>query len=355
MQLAVVVASFIIGISMFFEVGLVLLTPIIFAVALEAEIPLLYLGIPMLAALSTTQAFLPPQPAPTAVAMAMGASTGKVLLFGLIAAIPTVIIAGPVFTKLAQRYAPNAFKVKHELPALGEMKKFDLNETPGFGISILTSLFPVIFMGLSTIYSMVFNGGDTAAERHGFAAIMNMIGTPTTAMLLSLLFAMWSMGVHQKKTAKQIGDTLNEAIKSVAVLLMIIAGGAAFKQVLLDGGVGTAIQHAMANVSLSPIILAWLIAAILRVSLGSAAVSSLTAAGLVMPLVAATHADPVMITLAIGAGSIAASHVNDAGFWMVKEYFELDVKQTLQIWTVLETVISVVGLIMVLIINAVVN
>ncbi len=355
LQLAVVIASFIIGMSMFFEVGLVLLTPIIFAVALEAEIPFLYLGIPMLAALSTTQAFLPPQPAPTAVTLAMGANIGKVLIFGIIAAIPTVIVAGPLFSKLAKRYAPNAFEVKRELPALGEMKKFNLDETPGFGISMLTSLFPVIFMGASTIYQLVVTHGDKSAERHGFNAVMALIGTPTAAMLVSLLFAMWSMGIHQRKNMKEIGNTLNEAIKSVAVLLMIISGGAAFKQVLLDGGVGTAIQHAMSGVSLSPIILAWLIAVILRVALGSAAVASLTAAGLVMPLVTATHADPVMIVLAIGAGSVAASHVNDAGFWMVNEYFELTVKQTLQIWTVLETVLSVVGLAMVLIINAVVN
>jgi GntP family gluconate:H+ symporter len=355
LQLAIVVASFIIGMSMFFEVGLVLLTPIVFSIALEAGVPFLYLGLPMVAALSTTQAFLPPQPAPTAVATALSANIGQVLLYGIIVAIPTVIVAGPLFTKLAQRYAPEAFGYKKELPAFGEIKQFNLEDTPKFGISILTSLFPVIFMGAATIYQLVVTGANASAAKHGFNAYMSMIGSPVVAMLVSLLFAIWSMGIHQKRSMKQIGDALTESIKSIAMLLMIISGGSAFKQVLLDGGVGDAIQHLVAGVNLSPLILAWLIAVVLRIALGSAAVASMTAAGLVTPLMIATHADPAMLVLAIGAGSVAASHVNDAGFWMFQEYFDLTVKQTLAIWTVLETVLSVVGLICVLILNAIVN
>lgn len=354
LQLAIVVASFIIGMSMFFEVGLVLLTPIVFAIALEAGVPFLYLGLPMVAALSTTQAFLPPQPAPTAVATALSANIGTVLLYGIIVAIPTVIVAGPVFTKLAQKYAPTAFGYKKELPAFGEIKQFKLEETPKFGISILTSLFPVIFMGAATIYQLIV--GDTGkAARQGANSYMSMIGSPVVAMLISLLFAVWSMGIHQHRSMKQIGDALTESIKSIAMLLMIISGGSAFKQVLLDGGVGNAIQHLVAGVNLSPLILGWLIAVVLRVALGSAAVASMTAAGLVTPLMIASHADPAMMVLAIGAGSVAASHVNDAGFWMFQEYFDLTVKQTLAIWTVLETVLSVVGLIAVLILNAIVH
>lgn len=355
LQIAIVVASFIIGMSLFFEVGLVLLIPIVFAVALEAEVPMLYLGLSMAAALSATQGFLPPQPAPTAVATALGANIGQVLLIGIIVAIPCVIVAGPLFTKLAQWYAPEAFTIKRSLPAFGEMKEYDLKDTPSFGLSALTSLFPVIFMALTTIYSMVFEGGKTPTNPHGFSAFMTMIGNPMVAMVIALLFAMWSMGIHRGKTMGDIGRTLENAMKSIAMLLMVIGGGSAFKQVLIDGGVGKAVQDLMTHANLSPILLGWLIAVLLRISLGSATVAGMTAAGLVTPLMHTLGADPVMMVLAIGAGSLAASHVNDAGFWMIKEYFDLSVKQTLEIWTVLETVISVVGLLMVLLLNMILH
>lgn len=351
LQLAIVIASFIIGMSLFFEVGLVLLTPIVFAVALEADVPFLYLGIPMAAALSATQGFLPPQPAPTAVATALGANIGEVLLFGIIVAIPAVIIAGPLWTKVIQRFFPSAFVVKKSLPAFGEVKQYDLKDTPGFGLSALTSLLPAIFMAVNTIYQMIAHGGKAVAKPTGFDAVISMLGNPMIAMVIALLFAIWSMGFHRGKDMKQISTSIADAIKSIAMLLMVIAGGGAFKQVLIDGGVGNAVKGMMMHSSLSPIILGWLVAVILRVSLGSATVAGMTAAGLVMPLMASLNVNPVMMALAIGAGSLAASHVNDAGFWMFKEYFDLDVKQTLGIWTTLETVISVVGLIMVLILN----
>lgn len=354
LQIAVVVASFIIGMSMFFEVGLVLLIPIVFSIALEAEVPMLYLGISMAAALSATQGFLPPQPAPTAVASALGAPIGKVLMIGIIVAIPCVIVAGPLFTKLAQWYAPSAFTIKKSLPGI-TVKKYKLEETPGFGISALTSLFPVIFMVIATIYSIAFEGGETPTHPHGFSAFITMVGNPMIAMVIALLFAMWSMGFHRGKTMSDISNSIGDAVKSIAMLLLVIGGGAAFKQVLIDGGVGKAVQQLMANVNLSPIILAWVITVILRISLGSATVAGMTASGLVIPLMHATGADPVMIALAIGAGSLAASHVNDAGFWMVKEYFELSVKQTFQIWTVLETLISITGLLMVLLLNLILH
>ncbi|WP_353424549.1 gluconate:H+ symporter [Paucilactobacillus suebicus] len=355
LQIAIVIASFIIGMSLMFEVGLVVVIPIVFSVALEAEVPMLYLGISMAAALSAAQGFLPPQPAPTAVATALGANIGKELLLGIVVAIPCVIVAGPLFTKLAQKFAPDAFVIKKSLPGFGTVKQFKLEETPGFGISALTSLFPVIFMALTTIYSIAFEGGKTPTNPHGFSAFMTFIGNPMVAMVIALLFAMWSMGFHRGKKMGDINNTIADAVKSIAMLLLIIGGGAAFKEVLIDGGVGSAVQHMMANVNMSPIILGWLIAVLLRVCLGSATVAGMTAAGLVSTLMTSTGTDPVMMALAIGAGSLAASHVNDAGFWMVKEYFELTVKQTFKIWTVLETIISVVGLLMVLLLNAIVH
>ncbi|WP_413628291.1 gluconate:H+ symporter [Fructilactobacillus vespulae] len=351
LQLAIVIASFIIGMSLFFEVGLVLLTPIVFAVALEAEVPFLYLGIPMAAALSATQGFLPPQPAPTAVATALGANVGQVLLFGIIVAIPSVIIAGPIFTKIIHRFFPSVFVVKKSLPAFGEIKQYDLKDTPGFGISAFTSLLPAIFMAINTLYQMVLHGGKEIAKPKGFDAVVAMFGNPMIAMTIALLFAIWSMGFHRGKDMKDISASIVAAVKSIAMLLLVIGGGGAFKQVLIDGGVGDAVKTMMMHSSISPIILGWLVAVILRVSLGSATVAGMTAAGLVTPLMTSLNVNPVMMALAIGAGSLAASHVNDAGFWMFKEYFDLDIKQTLGIWTVLETVISVVGLVMVLILN----
>lgn len=353
LQIAIVIASFIIGMSLFFEVGLVLLTPIVFAVALEADVPFVYLGIPMAAALSATQEFLPPQPAPTAVATALGANIGEVLLFGIIVAIPAVLIAGPLFTKFAEKFVPSAFVVKKSLPAFGEVKEYKLDETPSFGLSVLTSLLPAIFMAVNTIYQLIFHGGKAVAKPSGFDAVISMLGNPMIAMVIALVFAIWSMGFHRGKKMSDVSKSIEASVKSIAMLLLVIGGGGAFKQVLIDGGVGDAVKNIMMHSSLSPIILGWLVAVILRVSLGSATVAGMTAAGLVMPLMASLNVNPVMMALAIGAGSLAASHVNDAGFWMFKEYFDLTMKQTFSIWTVLETLISIVGLIMVLILNSI--
>ena len=352
LQLAIMLASFIIGIALFFEVGMVLLVPIVFAIAVEAEVPILYLGIPMAAALSVTHGFLPPHPAPTAIAAALGASDGKVLLFGIIVAIPAAYIAGPLFTKLAEKFAPSAFKQKGNLSSLGEVKEMAPEDEPSFGISVLTSLFPVILMAITTIYKMTVDGGTTPTKNPTMLdQIVAFIGDPAIAMLISLLFAMWSMGWARKRATKDIMETVENAVKSIAMLLLVIGGGGAFKQVLIDGGVGNEVAKIFTHSSISPLILGWLVAVVLRVALGSATVAALTAAGIVAPLMSAAGVDPALMVLAIGAGSLAASHVNDAGFWMFREYFDLTVKQTLSIWTVLETVISVVGICMVMILN----
>lgn len=376
LQWAVAAASFVIGISLLFEVGLVVLIPIVFTIALEADVPLLYLGIPMATALSAAQGFLPPQPSPTAVTNILGANLGLVLIYGILVAIPAMIVAGPIFTRVAKRYVPSAFKITKHLDALGTVKEFELDKTPSFGISILTSLMAVIFMVVTTLITMFINGGKqvyggvigdsawkamTSAARRGyltdpseFQRIIAFLGNPLIAMVIALLFAMWSMGRHQGRKIQEVNATLADAIKSIANLLMVIGGGAAFKGVLTAGGISTAIAAAFSHTSMSPIIFAWLIAVIIRVSVGSATVAGMTSAGIVAPIVASqTAVNPAFVVLAIGAGSLAASHVNDAGFWMFKEFFDLDVKQTLKTWTVLETLISVVGLLMVLLLAAV--
>lgn len=347
-------ASFIIGIALFFEVGMVLLVPIVFAIAIEVSVSILYLGIPMAAALSVTHGFLPPHPAPTAITSALGANAGHVLLYGVLIAIPSVIIAGPLFTKIAKRLVPDAFARQGNLTALGPQKTFKLDETPGFGISVITSLFPVILMAVTTIYQMAFNGGKLPKNPTMLDSIVDFIGTPAIAMTISLMVAMYTMGWARRIKTLAIMKTIEEAVKSIAMSLLVIGGGGAFKQILIDGGVGDSVTKLFANANLSPLLLGWLIAVVLRVALGSATVASLTAAGLVLPLMQSAGVNPALMVLSIGAGSLAASHVNDAGFWMFKEYFDLSVKETLATWTVLETLISIVGLIGVLLLSLVV-
>ncbi|WP_285299597.1 gluconate:H+ symporter [Lactiplantibacillus plantarum] len=353
LQIAIVVASFIIGIALFFEVGIVLLIPIVFAIAIEAQVPVLYLGIPMGAALSVTHGFLPPHPAPTAIATTLNANVGHVLLFGIIIAIPTVYIAGPLFSRWAQKMVPDAFTGKPHLPLSSNKRQFKVSEAPGFGLSVLTALFPVILMTITTVYELVVDHGVTPKNPSTLDQIIRLIGAPGIAMLISLLFALWSMGIHQHKTNKAITATIEDATKSITMLLLIIGGGGAFKQILIDGGVGKAVAQLFSGSSISPLILGWLVAVILRVSLGSATVAALTAAGLVAPLMTQAGIDPALMVIAIGSGSVAASHVNDAGFWMFREYFDLTVKQTLLTWTMLETIIAVCGLGGVLALNAI--
>lgn len=341
-QWAVVVASFIIGIALFFEVGLVLLIPIVFAIARELKISILFLGIPMATALSVTHGFLPPHPGPTVIAGEYNANIGEVLLYGLIIAIPTTIIAGPIFTKLARKLVPDSFTRVGNIASLGEQKTFKIEDTPGFGISVFTAMLPVILMAIATIISLL-------QKTMGFAnnpllTAIEFIGDASTAMLISLLVAIYTMGIARKIPMKTIMDSCTAAILNIGMMLLIIGGGGAFKQVLIDGGVGDYVAELFQHSSMSPILLAWLIAAILRISLGSATVASLTTAGLVIPLLGQTDVNLALVVLATGAGSLIASHVNDAGFWMFKEYFNLSMKETFATWTLLETVISVCGL-----------
>ncbi|PAF11957.1 MAG: H+:gluconate symporter [Shouchella clausii] len=341
-QWAVVVASFIVGIALFFEVGLVLLIPIVFSIAKELKISILYLGIPMAAALLATHSFLPPHPGPTVIAGEYGADLGVVLLYGIMIAIPTVIIAGPLFTKVAKKIAPDAFNKTGNIDSLGEQKTFKLEQTPGFGISVLTAMFPVLLMAISTIVDLVQN--SVGFEDNTIVEIIRLVGNPSSAMLLSLLLAFYTMGIARKIPIKQVMDSCASSIAAIGMMLLIIGGGGAFKQVLIDGGVGDYVAELFKETSMSPLLFAWLVAAILRISLGSATVAAISTAGLVVPMLAQYDVNLALVTLATGAGSSICSHVNDAGFWMIKEYFGLSMKETFSTWTILSTITSVVGL-----------
>lgn len=341
-QWAVVAASFIIGVALFFEVGLVLLIPIIFAISKELKVSILYLGIPMVAALSVTHGFLPPHPGPTVIAGEYGANLGEVLLYGFIIAIPTVILAGPVFTKLAKKLVPASFTKTGNIASLGEQKVFKSEETPGFGISVFTAMLPVILMSIATVITLLQK--TMGFEDSSLLAAIRFIGDASTSMLISLLVAVYTMGIARKIPIKTVMASCTTAITHIGMMLLIIGGGGAFKQVLINGGVGDYVAELFNGTTLSPILLAWIIAAILRISLGSATVAALTTAGLVIPMLGQSDVNLALVVLATGAGSLIASHVNDAGFWMFKEYFGLSMKETFATWTLLETIISVAGL-----------
>ncbi|MED4409316.1 GntP family permease [Bacillus licheniformis] len=341
-QWAVVIASFIIGVALFFEVGLVLLIPIVFAISRELKISILYLGIPMTAALSVTHGFLPPHPGPTAIAGELGANIGEVLLYGIIVAIPTVLLAGPLFTKLAKKIVPQSFEKMGSIASLGEQKTFKLEETPAFGISVFTAMLPVIIMSISTIITLIQETMGLADN--SFLAAIRLIGNASTSMVISLLVAIYTMGIARKIPIKQVMDSCSTAITQIGMMLLIIGGGGAFKQVLINGGVGDYVAELFKGTAMSPILLAWVIAAILRISLGSATVAALSTTGLVLPMLGQSDVNLALVVLATGAGSVIASHVNDAGFWMFKEYFGLSMKETFATWTLLETIIAVAGL-----------
>ncbi len=257
-----------------------------------------------------------------------------------------------MFTKLAKKLVPDSFTRTGDIASLGEQKTFKIEDTPGFGISVFTAMFPVILMAIATIITMIQK--TNAINDNMFFEVVRFVGNASTAMLLSLLLAIYTMGLARNIPMKTVMNTCTKAIASIGMMLLIIGGGGAFKQVLIDGGVGDYVAELFSDTTLSPIILAWTIAAILRIALGSATVAALTTAGLVIPLLGATDANLALVVLATGAGSLIASHVNDAGFWMFKEFFGLTMKETFAKWTLLETIISVAGLGFILLLSLVV-
>lgn len=350
-QWAVVVAGFILGIALFFEVGLVLLIPIVYQISKQLKVSFLWLGLPMTTALSVTHAFLPPHPGPTVIAQQYGANIGLVLLYGFIIAIPTVILAGPLFTVFAKKFVPSAFEKEPEgsMASIGNAKQFKLEDTPGFGVSAFTALFPVILMAFATIITLL---EDTMGlEANWFFDLVGLIGAPTTVMLLSVLLALVTMGTARNIPMKDLMKSAESSIAAIGMMLLILGAGGSLKQVLIDGGVGDTVADLFAGSTISPLILAWLIAALMRIAQGSATVAALTTAGLVIPMMAGTDVNVELMVLATGAGSIIASHVNDTGFWIVKESFGLTMKETFGTWTVLETLISIFGLVFVLILS----
>ena len=338
-QWAVVLAGFIVGIPMFYSVGFVILIPLVFTVAASTGLPLLYVGLPMLTSLSVTHGFLPPHPAPTAIASMFKADIGKTLLYGIIIAIPAIIVAGPLFARTIKKVEATPLKEFYNPIILKE------DEMPGMGISIFSALLPVILIVLSTIVTH-FLPGDFM-----FKEVIVFIGNPVIAMLIAVLVAIYSLGIARGKKMTELMSSVSSSVSSITMVLLIIAGAGALKQILIDSGVSDYIADLLKDSSMSPLVLAWLIATIIRVCVGSATVAGLTAAGISLPLISSTGVSPELMVLAIGSGSLMLSHVNDGGFWLFKEYFNLSVKETLSTWSVMETTVGIMGLIGVLILN----
>lgn len=338
-QWAVVLTGFIVGIPMFYSVGFVILIPLVFTIAAATGLPLLYVGLPMLASLSVTHGYLPPHPAPTAIAEIFQADIGKTLFYGMLVAIPAIIVGGPLLSRTMKNIRATPLKEFINTTILKE------EEMPGTGISIFTALLPVILIGIAAIASLLLPEGSSILK------ILLFIGNPVIAMLISVLVAIYTLGLARGKKMKEVMDSVASAITGITMVLLIIAGAGALKQVLIDSGVSEYIGDMLKGSSISPLILAWLIATIIRVCVGSATVAGLTAAGIVLPLASGANVSPELMVLAIGSGSLMLSHVNDSGFWLFKEYFNLSVKDTLKTWTVMETTVGVMGLIGVLILN----
>lgn len=332
-QWAVVLTGFTVGFALFYEVGFVLLLPLVFSIAASARVPLLFVGVPMAAALSVTHGFLPPHPGPTAIATLFNADMGKTLLFGTLLGIPTVILAGPVYARFLK-------KIDKPIPqGLYNPKSFTEEEMPGFGVSVWTALVPVILMALRAVAEMILPKG------HVLLPYAEFFGDPIMATLIAVLIAIFTFGLNRGRSMDQVMETLSSSIKIIAMMLLIIGGGGAFKQVLVDSGVDKYIASLMHASNVSPILMAWSIAAVLRIALGSATVAAITAGGIVAPLIVTTGASPELMVIAVGSGSVIFSHVNDPGFWLFKEYFNLTIGETIRSWSALETIISVCGLV----------
>ncbi|MGW2009285.1 GntT/GntP/DsdX family permease [Streptomyces nigrescens] len=345
MPWAMVLIAGIVGLPIFFEVGIVLLIPVVLLVAKRGNFSLMRIGIPALAGLSVMHGLIPPHPGPLVAIDAVGANLGVTLALGVVVAIPTMIIAGPVFSRYAARWVD----IQPPENLVPERTSDDLEKRPGFGITVATVLLPVVMMLAKALVDIVVDNPEHTVQR-----VFDVVGSPLIALLTAVLVAMFTLGRAAGFTRGRIAATVEKSLGPIAGVLLIVGAGGGFKQTLVDAGVGQMILDISKGWNSSTLLLAWLIAVTIRLATGSATVATISAAGLVAPLAAemsTPHA--ALLVLAIGSGSLFFSHVNDAGFWLVKEYFGMNVGQTLKTWSVMETLISVVGIVCVLLLSLV--
>jgi GntP family gluconate:H+ symporter len=332
---AIMFVAFIVGIPVFFQVGFVLLVPLVFTIARRTGLSLVKIGIPLVAGLSVVHGMAPPHPAAMLAVGAYHADVGRTIAYAILVGLPTAALAGPIFASwIAPRIALPA-----ESPMAAQFAGGVPRDLPGFGITLFTVLLPVVLMVCASTADVAL---DAASP---LRAALDFVGSPIVSLLLALLFSLWSLGYQQGFTRAQILKFANDCLAPTATILLVIGAGGGFNRVLLESGVGRAIADLALGSHASPLLLAWTVAALIRVATGSATVAMTTSAGIVAPIAAGTpgtHAE--LLVLATGAGSLVLSHVNDAGFWLIKEFFNMSVPQTLKTWTVAETIIGVAGL-----------
>ncbi|MBM3441370.1 MAG: gluconate transporter [Bacteroidetes bacterium] len=335
---ALMVTGFVVGVPLFYNVGFVLLVPLIFTIVHRLRLPAVYVAVPMLAALSVTHGFLPPHPSPSALVGQFSADMGRTLLYGILVSIPSILLAGPVFARTLKKM--DAKPIETFLPRL-----LPDEQLPGTFVSFSASLLPVAVLAVTTLLPMMVAMPATATK------VLIFFSEPAVVMLLALSFATYALGLGSGMTMKSIMSGYAEAVKDVALILLIVSGAGGLKQVFTDSGASSSIAAVMGSLPLSPLVQGWLMAAIIRVAMGSATVAGLTTAGIIAPVVATSGVDPSLMVLSIGAGSLMFSHVNDSGFWMFKEYFNLSIRDTIRSWSLMETIVSVTGLFSVLLLD----
>lgn len=335
---AMVLTAFIVGIPLFFDVSFVMMVPLIITVSKRYNIPVVYIGLPVVAAVSVTHGYLPPHPAPTALVAAYNADLGLTMLYGLCIAIPAVIIAGPMFATRLKKYnnkPPDTFAAK-DLPE---------SELPSFTNSLFTTFLPVILIALATVCQQFVSQKNVVTD------FLTAIGNPPVAMIIAVFYALYSLGLKRGRKMNELMEHLVDSIKDISPILLILAGAGAMKEILTETGVNVQIASMLNNFHVHPLLAAWTISAVIRIALGSATVAGLTTAGIIAPIIATSGVNPCLMVLATGAGSLIFGHVNDGGFWLFKEYFNLSLKDTFKTWSVMETMVSVIGLIGVFILN----
>ncbi|WP_255952768.1 GntP family permease [Streptomyces odontomachi] len=335
MPWVMVLIAAVIGLPLFFEIGLVLLIPVVLLIAKRGNLSLMRIGIPALAGLSAMHGLVPPHPGPLVAIDAVKANLGITLALGILVAIPTVIIAGPLFSKYAARWVDVPVPER----MIPQRASENLAQRPRFAATISTILLPVVLMLAKALVDIVVDDVTDPVQR-----TFDVIGNPLIALLAAVLVGMFTLGKAAGFTKERLSSTVDKSFMPIAGVILIVGAGGGFKQTLVDAGVGDMILDISKAWSIPALLLGWLIAVVIRLATGSATVATVSASGIVAPLavnMSSSHA--ALLVLAVGAGSLFFSHVNDAGFWLVKEYFGLNVGQTLKTWSIMETLISVVA------------
>jgi Gnt-I system high-affinity gluconate transporter len=335
MPIAMTVTGFVVGLPLYYNVGFVLMIPLIFSLVYQSGRPAVALGMPLLAGLSIAHGFLPPHPSPTALVAAVHADMGKTLLYGMLVAIPTLIIAGPVFAMTLKN-------IRAEPAAIFRSEPKPDHELPGAFASFFTALLPVVLLGALTLTTLL---------HPELTQPLAFYSNPMVVMLASYGVAIYTLGLNRGQTLPQVMASAQEALREIAPILLIIAGAGGLKQVLTESGISAQLGAQLASLPVPPLLLGWAVATLIRVCLGSATVAGVTAAGVVGPLAQTSGVDPNLMVLAVGAGSLMFSHVNDSAFWMFKEYFGLSLRDTFRSWTMMETLVGSFGILFILLLS----